>query len=648
MTTVPPRLLITAAIAATLVCAARAEAMSPEVMQQIQGLLAEKAARTPAQQKIGSHLIYAGKLSRGEPIASHMQSLPLRVRTDAGSRALVDISATVNQTVIEKIAELGGTVLTSLPRYRAIHAWLPLGAMEELAALPDVTAIRPAADRIHHKLTTSQGDVAHRANVARSTFGIDGSGVKVGVISDSVDNLATVQRTGDVGAVTVLPGQSGVPATGEGTALLEIIYDLAPGASLYFATAGDSDAAMATNIQALRSAGCDVIVDDVAFLDEPVFQDGVIAQAVETVAADGALYVSAGGNGGNKDDGTSGTWEGDFVASSSTIEFPDATEVLHDFGGTPFDAITAESDQPPVIITLQWSDAFGASGNDYDLFIISGNNVMAASTDSQSGTGDPIEAVDITKLKSAGLTVAIGQYSGETRYLDLDTNGGELAINTEGELNGHPAAVAAVSVAAVSAAGATTPFAGGAADPVEVYSSDGPRRVFYQADGTPITPGNFSSTGGSVRQKPDVAAADCVSVSTPGFDPFCGTSAAAGHAAAIAALVKSASPSLTSSELRTALTSTALDIEAPGFDRDSGFGLLDAFAAVQSVSAQVCVGDCNQSRTVTVDELVTGVDIALGIATLDQCSAFDCNGNQEVTVDCLVKAVNAALNGCPS
>jgi hypothetical protein len=435
MTIVPLRFLITAAIAAMLLCAAaRTEAMSLEAMQQVQGLIAEKAARTPAQQKIGSHLIYAGKLSRGEPIASQLQSLPLRVRTDAGSRALADISATVNQTVIQKIAELGGTVLTSFPRYRAIHAWLPLSRMEELAALPDVTAIRPATERIHHKLTTSEGDVAHRANLARSTFSVDGSGVNVGVISDSVDNLAAVQSTGDIGAVTVLPGQSGMPGTGEGTVLLEIMYDLAPGASAFFATAGNSDAAMATNIQALRDAGCDIIADDIGFLDEPVFQDGLIAQAVETVAADGALYISAAGNGGNKDHGTSGTWEGDFVASSSTVTLPDGTkDVLHDFGaGNPLDLITAESNQPPVLITLQWSDAFGASGNDYDLFIISGNNVVAASTDSQTGTGDPLETVDITALKSTGLSVAIGLYSGETRYLTwIPTAAGSQSTQTE-------------------------------------------------------------------------------------------------------------------------------------------------------------------------------------------------------------------------
>jgi len=68
-------ILIVATIASNVLCGVvRTEATSPEVMQQIQGLLEEKAARTPAQQKIGSHLIYAWKLSRGEPIANGVQT----------------------------------------------------------------------------------------------------------------------------------------------------------------------------------------------------------------------------------------------------------------------------------------------------------------------------------------------------------------------------------------------------------------------------------------------------------------------------------------------------------------------------------------------------------------------------------------------
>ncbi|HVN87687.1 MAG TPA: S8 family serine peptidase [Candidatus Binatia bacterium] len=659
--------------------AAAAQAIGAEAAQQIQALMQEKAARSRVQRKIGSHLVYAAKLGRGEPIARGVSTLALPLQIDSGRRALVDIKADIGPTILEDIAALGGEVVNSFPAYRAIRAWLPLNAVETLAARDDVDAIHPAAKRVHRKLTTSEGDVAHRANLARARFGIDGTGVKIGVLSDSVDNLAKVQSTGDLGAVAVLPGLSGVPGSGEGTALLEIAYDLAPGASLFFATTGDTDASMATNIQALRAAGCDIIVDDIGFLDEPVFQDGVIAQAVDQVTADGALYISAAGNGGNENAGTSGAWEGDFVASSSVITVSGSDEVLHDFGGTVLNPMTAESNQPPVIISLQWSDAFGQSANDYDLFILSGNTVVAASTDSQSGTDDPIEAVDLTNVKATGLTVAVGRYSGEARFLHLDTNGGELAIHTVGEIYGHPTAEGAVAVAAVDAMDRTTPFTN--ADRVEWYSSDGPRRIFYQADGSPITPGNFLSTGGIVRQKPDVTAADCVVASTPGFNPFCGTSASSAHAAAIAALVKSAGPTLTASEVRAALTSTAIDIEAAGVDRDSGFGILDALAAVQVASApaptatssptptptpsptrthtptraptptgsrtpQACIGDCDQSGTVGVDDLVKGVDIALGNATLNTCPAFDCNGNGQVTVDCLVKGVNSALYGC--
>jgi subtilisin family serine protease len=87
----------------------------------------------------------------------------------------------------------------------------------------------------------------------------------------------------------------------------------------------------------------------------------------------------------------------------------------------------------------------------------------------------------------------------------------------------------------------------------------------------PSLPAIFLSTGGTVRRKLDLAAADCVATATPGFDPFCGTSAVAPHAAAIAGLVLSAQPTLTPAQVRQVLTATALDIEAPGWGCDSGF-----------------------------------------------------------------------------
>jgi hypothetical protein len=58
-----------------------------------------------------------------------------------------------------------------------------------------------------------------------------------------------------------------------------------------------------------------------------------------------------------------------------------------------------------------------------------------------------------------------------------------------------------------------------------------------------------------------------------------------------------------------------------------------------------CVGDCNGEGRVTVDELVRGVNLALGTPTAE-CPAFDRNGDGLVTIDELVRAVNSALNGC--
>ena len=118
------------------------------------------------------------------------------------------------------------------------------------------------------------------------------------------------------------------------------------------------------------------------------------------------------------------------------------------------------------------------------------------------------------------------------------------------------------------------------ADKVETFSSDGPRRIFFKGNGTAITPGDFSSTGGQVLQQPLITAADGVAVTGVGgfASPFFGTSAAAPHAAAIAGLIKSANPSFTQAQIKTALTTTAIDIEAAGTDRDAGFGMIMPYA----------------------------------------------------------------------
>ncbi|MHB9007987.1 MAG: S8 family serine peptidase [Limisphaerales bacterium] len=559
------------------------EPPSPKVWQQIEALQAAKANRTPVQQKLDSQLIDAGKIRRGEPVAEGVPTLRLELDEDVGGRVLTDLDAKVSDELLQRIADLGGEVVNHFAQFDAIRAWVPLVEVETLAARGDVTFIRPAVKAVTNVgSVTSEGDVAHGANVARTRFNVTGEGVKVGVLSDSVDHMAAAQASGDLGEVTVRTGQSGVPASGEGTAMLEIVHDLAPSAQLFYATGFGGPASFAQNIRDLRfQDGCDIIIDDVTYANESGFQDGVIAQAVNAVTDDGGLFFSSAANSGNKDDNTSGTWEGDFVDGGEFAVNGQAQGRAHSFGGSTQNIATKGGR-----INLFWADPLGASTNDYDVYVVNtaGDGLVAAGSTTQNGTQDPYEFVP---KANDGERILIVKFSGEARFLHLDTGRGRLATSTSGSTRGHNASRDGFSVAAVDAKTSfPEAFTGNTKNPVETFSSDGLRRVFFQPDGTPITPGNFSSTGGTVWQKPDIAAADGVVTTLPGdsgLNPFFGTSAAAPHAGAVAALLKSYNPALTASQIRSILTGTALDIEQAGVDRNSGFGLVMAVPALEAV-----------------------------------------------------------------
>ena len=619
-----------------------ADGVSDLTVQQIQALLMEKSARTPAQQKMDSQLLQAVRESRGQPMAAGVSLAPVNLGTDASGRVALDVSvrsAATLDAVTGQIEALGGEVVLPSWEYRTIRARLDLSQAEALAGLPDVTFVQPAVGRLHSQsarpapaapadsfearaarvkarladalrrpLTgsvNSQGDRTHRADDVRATYGYSGAGIRIGVLSDSYNALGGAPADvasgnlpgpgnplGHLTPVTVVQDFAG--ATDEGRAMMQIVHDVAPGAQLFFATADVSEAGFAANIVALRNApnNCDIIIDDVFYFDEPVFQDGIVAQAVNTVTAAGALYFSSAGNEGSVAKGTAGYYEADFNdAGSPAFTFPGGAKsgTIHNFGtlGSPVngDIVTAAG----FVYNLNWSDPSGASANDYDLFVVSSSGtVKASSTNIQSGTQNPYEQISPPALVAGDRLVVFKTAAAAVRAFALNTLRGRLTVATTGQTHGHSSAAAAFSVAAAPAVSpGPYPAAFGASSPVESFSSDGPRRVFYDAAGTAITPGNvlFATNGGAVRAKPDITAADGVSTTlSGGLNPFYGTSAAAPHAGAIAGLLKSANPALTPAQIRTFLTTTAVDVESAGFDNISGFGIVQAFQAMQAVS----------------------------------------------------------------
>lgn len=575
-------------------CAMTAAAQSSQdiadkTKPQIAALQAETANRNPAQQKMSSHLLDALKASSTGAVSANapmMKAGPL-TRTDEG--VLIDINAKVSDDLLGEIARLGGKVKSQHAEFDAVRASMPLESIEQLAAREDVRQILPAVRARKNAIAAVEGRIAHGVEGFQKDIAAFGEGIRVGVLSDSIDDgygalrNAIDRGTIDAALLSTLPEQEG-EGEGEGLAMAEIVHALAPKAQIVFATGYGGPAQMAANILALADQGCQVIVDDLTYYNESPFQDGPISIAVRRVTARGVLYFSSARNSGNKPLGTSGTWEGDFSDGGPALgglQGPGAPGRLHVFDQAKRATLnTVDKATQADRVDLFWSDPLGASRSQYNLFVVNNKGqVVRSSTTTQSGTQDPYQSVEGIRPGESIVIVKAGD--AQARFLHLDTGRAVLRFGTGGNVRGHNASVAdlAFSVAAIRVPSPLASFSGQGKYVVEQFSSDGPRRMFYESDGTPITPGNLSASGGRVYQKPDIAAANGVTTSLPaggGLNPFFGTSAAAPHAAGIAAVLLSCSTRPSPQQVKAALLRSTIPIGAPQPSDVSGYGIVMA------------------------------------------------------------------------
>ena len=186
-----------------------------------------------------------------------------------------------------------------------------------------------------------------------SGLNVNGTGIKVGVLSDSFNDLGGAAADEADGACHPLPTFNVLKdlasgGTDEGRAMMQIIHDIAPGASLAFYTAFESEQDFANGILALAAAGCKVICDDVSYFDEPFFQNGVVAQAIQTVEAEGVTYVTAAGN--NASNGYQAAWT-PISGSFDGMVFTDAES----FGGSLVQTVTINTEGTGDTVPLCWS-----------------------------------------------------------------------------------------------------------------------------------------------------------------------------------------------------------------------------------------------------------------------------------------------------
>ncbi len=581
-------------------------------------------------------------------VRSVMQRLPI-MTVEGEDYVVIDARAADGHSgadLLDSLTEEFG--LISGAHYgAAASGLLPLDHLPDLDMVNGLDFAAASARTANVGSTTSQDVTALSADIASTTFNVDGTGVSVGILSDSFDASTTASTSyaddiasGDLpNNVTVIADLPTGNSIDEGRAMAQLVHDIAPGADLLFATAFTGAAGFAANIDALVNAGADIIVDDIIYLFEPMFQDGIIAQAAANAVDAGVAFFSSAGNNG------SAGYEAPFRATNdatlaSIVPFGAGT-TFHDWDPGPGVDTTLDITIPvgsSADLFLQWTDPFSSlfgstaptgsspgAQSDLDFHILDQSGAVLFSSLNINVGRDPSERVMVDNFTGAPINaqLVINNFEGPDpemmRIVGFDVPNDDFitGYNLEnrasfsnlsefraGTTYGHAVAEGVLGVGAA-------PFfyteAFGAVDGTvpETFSALGGSTIYFDTDGNRLaTP--------DVRDAVDFTASDggnttffgsdisLTSSLFPGGNPdldsfpnFFGTSAAAPNAAAVAALMLEANPNLTPADIERILEQTAVDIDTPFTLTRAGASFTSTFQELASVG----VGTGNDART---------------------------------------------------
>jgi hypothetical protein len=461
-----------------------------------------------------------------------------------------------------------------LPSAGLVSTVVPYDKLDAVAALPWVATLRPSLrPAVDAGPNAAEGLTLHKAAEAQKR-GLTGRGQKVGAISGDVDHLAESIARGELPANVEVLRQADYEDD-EGTAMLEIVHDLAPGAKLAYASTRDTTADYVDAFRALAKAGVTMITEDIALDDEPAFQQGIGAATAESLARHGIWVSSSAGNLGGR--------HAPRVPAASTGRTPDdqassftncPTALNHTVNLRGTDNTYNLNLLPGAVVmpTLQWSEpraVFPTAGQggftDLNLYLVDASGAcLAASTAKQAnGVGDTIEQFIYENTSGAAqavrLVVDVAGTSTAKAVPTLDLRWRALAAGVQtidppdraGSMNPDSNYLGfATSAGAANASVSVDP----ATVPLEAYSAAGPVQVLTTTQCPHGRPGPCKGVGGPRERSasaPTWTASDGVQVSgvgpfgsgtcptvTAGTCRFFGTSAATPSAAGIAALTR--------------------------------------------------------------------------------------------------------------
>lgn len=431
---------------------------------------------------------------------------------------------------------------------------------------------------------TSEADTILHMDQLRAA-GYRGAGVRVGVISTGIVNLASYQTAGTLPA-SLFISQNARGTLDEGSWMLELVHQHAPDAELGFCDGDDLDFLgciedLVTNFQA------DVIVDDLLFSGQ--FYPDATTSALRQLEAtnDRLVFVHLSGN-----EQRGGYWQGQFVAMQIQLN-GNSLDAL-DFGsasgaaGNAFNSVSVPAGAH-LILLLNWNDPpHGTNNRALTAYLLDQHlNELSHA----SGQSEPNLRLDYINSGNDAQTVrvAVSLDSGPSQGLALQVTQGSPTCNIECQAFTYSTAGLAGGTVGdfedalvVGASNAQAPRT------VEPWSNQGPFRLDFSASVDASAPDGFDYTRLVTPEKimkPDIVAPDCVTVPFSNGaelhnEQFCGTSAAVPAIAGAVALLQSAGFNRT--QVLKALRGTAIPLGGSPWDPAAGFGLADVAAAWKS------------------------------------------------------------------
>jgi VCBS repeat-containing protein len=491
--------------------------------------------------------------------------------------------------------------------------YIAIDKLDDVSAMKALAFARPVYATTDVGLTESQDVQSMNVDFMQDDFGFDGTGLTIGVISDSFATRAAPLTThaqdvtnGDLPAgITIIKDKPAPAGTDEGRGMAQQAYDIAPGAQFKFYTAFVSMADFAVGIDALADAGCQIIVDDVRYFAEPMFQDGIVAQAVDAAVADGAMYFSSAGNSANN------SYMSTFVDSGTTVVNGGFTYKMMDFDpGAGVDARLRVNQTGTTVYDLQWAEPFksvspGSTGatSDVALFFFQTNGTLIAKIDTLNIGADPIELAQLTGAGLLDIAIGVKSTSANPTLVKLDAFSSTFSFqefDTQSATAwGHNNAAGAIALAASDWVDSDRfgdfPIPSQPFPYAEAFTSKGGQQILFDLAGNLLASPEFrdnvkftASDGGNTT----FFGTD-VSYDADTFPNFYGTSSAAPNAAAMAAILMQAFPSATPAEIEQALADSAIDIlvdynnnpTGVGTDLTTGTGLIQMDGALAELHA---------------------------------------------------------------